>query len=491
MISRSNISKISVTLAVLFFVGAVLYPVDAKTKAKNPKDIVAPAPVMQQFDEAVADNKLQPEFPDEFWWEDFNDATLTNHIRVALDNNYDLKTAALVIDESRELVRESFGHELPVLSINPSYTRQKNSRNLTTPQMSQFIGTGPKLFSPGSSVNILTMPLNASYEADFWKKNRNITKAKKKHYEATQQNYKTLLVLISTEVANAYFNLVKADKLVELQQQEISLNKDQLDIIKSQQEAGLISDIEVVDAEERLAEAEATLPQYLLLQDLFAHQLAVLMGQSTSDAKNIERASLDSIKIPQTVKTGMPSELVSRRPDILASELDLARSRIEISLARKAFLPSVMLSGSYGYGTTKLKQLFNWDSMMTYFTSSIAQTLLAGGSRRAALRASKFKYEQKLYSYHQTILNAFQEVEDSIASFKHHYDENEKSIKRVMLTDENLALVDSKYDQGLVSYLDVLKYKMQKVKLEKYQLATKTNCLTDILSLYKSLGGGY
>lgn len=490
MMNRTNVSKISLTLALLFIVGGML-AVDAKTKAKNPKDLNIPAPELQQFDEAKADNKLQAEFPDEFWWEDFNDPTLTEHIKTALDKNNDLKAAALVIDESRELVRESFGHELPVLSVNPSYTRQKNSRNLTTPQLSQFIGKGPQLFSPGSSVNIFTVPLNASYEADFWLKNRNITKAKKKHYEATQQNYKTLLVLISTEVANAYFNLIKADKLVALQQEEIKLNKDQLDIIMSQQEAGLISDMEVVSAKEKLAEAEVILPQYLLLQDLFSHQLAVLMGQSTANSKNIERASLDSIKIPQTVKSGMPSELISRRPDILAAELDLQKAKIEVSLARKAFLPSVMLSGSYGYGTTKLKQLFNWDSMMTYFTSSIAQTLLAGGSRRAALKASKFKYEQKMYNYHQIILNAFKEVEDSIASYKRHYDENEKSVKRVMLTDENLSLMDSKYDQGLVSYLDVLKYKMQKVKLEKNQLATKTNCLTDILSIYKSLGGGY
>src|SRR3989339_1120447 len=199
MIDRCVIPKISLALAVLFLISVSLNSVDAKNKPKNPKDLNLPAPSMQQFDEVDNNSKLESEFPDKNWWEGFNDLSLNNHIRVALENNYDLKAAALVIDESRELVRESFGHELPVLSINPAYTRQKNSRNMTTPQIEDFMGTGPKLFSPGSSVNIISMPLNASYEADFWSKNRSITKVFKTRYEANQQNYKTLLVLISTE----------------------------------------------------------------------------------------------------------------------------------------------------------------------------------------------------------------------------------------------------------------------------------------------------
>ncbi|MGD9580629.1 MAG: efflux transporter outer membrane subunit [Vampirovibrionia bacterium] len=491
MLCRLIKIKISLSIVLMLIFVSSVFAIEEQMKPVNPKDIKVEPPSMQKFDEAADKENLEATFPEEFWWEDFNDPILTSYIKSALDNNYDLKSAFLVIEESRELVRESFGNELPVLGINPAYTRQKNSKNLTTPQLESFMGTGPKLFSPGSSVNIFNMPLNASYEADFWLKNRNITKAKKVQYESTKQTFKTLLVLISTEVANAYFNLIKADKLVQLQQEEIALYKDQLDIIKSQNEAGLVSDIEVVDVQNALVEAEATLPKYQLLQDLFAHQLSVLMGQSTANSKSIERASIDQLNIPEKVKTGLPSELISRRPDVIAKELELQKARIEVSLARKAFLPSVMLSGSYGYGTTKLKQLFNWESMMTYFTSSIAQTLLAGGSRRAALRARKFKYEQKLYAYYQSVLTAFQDVEDGIASFNRHSEENGMSLTRIKLVNDNIDMQDCKYDQGLIPYIDVLKYKIQKVELEKSQLANKTDCLTDILSIYKALGGGY
>ncbi|MEW5822271.1 MAG: efflux transporter outer membrane subunit [Cyanobacteriota bacterium] len=488
-IKQINILK-SFVIAV-FLLGLVNQPV---LLAKKLPDIESDMPQLQSFEEANindSDIKVNNEFPDLNWWEDFKDPVLSRYVLAALDNNHDLKSASLAIEESKALVRESLGNELPSITINPAYTRQKNSKNLTTPSIQQFEGAGPKLFSPGSTVNIFTAPLNTSYEADFWLKNRKTTLAKKKHLESVQQTYKTAMVLISTEVANAYFNLLKVDKLIELQNKEIKLYKDTYDLLKAQFDAGLISYIEVINAEENLKRSMSQMSEYELSRSLFVHQLLVLMGQSTANSNIIDRASIDSIILPEKLKTGVPSDLVSRRPDILSAEATLARSKIEVSLARKAFFPSIVLSGSYGYASTKLSQIFNWDSVLTSFTSSVAQSIFTGGSRRAALRAKKFKYEQYLHDYYQTVLNAFQEVEDSIASYKYHYKENSNNLERLDNMKDSVLLMDSKYDQGLVSYVDVINPNISLLQVEKEQLISKSSCLIDMLSVYKALGGGY
>lgn len=492
----NNFSKkknVSLMVMVCLITGICFYTPLANAKSKKMKDNYKLEVMEDNFVQAkkIDNVELTKKFPEKNWWKTFNDPTLDRNIEIALSNNHDIKKAVATVKQSKALVREFLGYELPQLTVNPSYIRQKNSKNLTTPKISEFEGAGPKLFSPGSSVNIFTVPLNAAYEADIWLKNRGRTKAQKKLYEAAKQTSYFTVVLVTSEVTSAYFNLVKADKLIDLQDEIYKLQNEKLKLIESQYKSGLISYEKVLLSKNEVKKSKNTLSEYQLLQTLFSNQLAVLMGIGTSQVENIERSNIDNIHLPEKLESGVPAKLVSHRPDIMEAEAYLLKAKIDVSLAKKAFLPDLSLSGSFGYASTKLSQIFNWDSVLTSFTSSLAQTIFSGGARRARLRAQKHNYEQLLQSYYQTIFVAFQDVEDSLASFNQHKNIMSESEEMYNNTYEVLKLSESKYDQGLVSYIDVIDKSLNAKGQKQKVISSKTDCLIDVISVYKALGGGF
>lgn len=445
----------------------------------------------------VKDNNISPdlnfnsEFPEFAWWDKFNDTYLSNYINKALNKNFDLNIAKKRIEESRAIVREALGHELPSVSINPSYTRQQNSASLTTPTISQFDQAGPKLFSPGSTVNIFNIPLVASYEADIWLKNRNLTQAQKEQLHVIENNYNTTVILVSTEVASTYFKLISTDKLIELQENEIKIINDNLKLTESLYNSGLVSEFDTIILKERVLEAEKNLTSLLLDQKLLLHQLSLLLGETTADSETYLRKDFNDYQLLTELNSGVPSDLVTRRPDIMAAESSLKKAQIEVKIARKEFLPRISLSGQFGYATTELSNLFDWKSHLAAFTASMAQSIFSGGSKKAHLKAQKSNYEALLETYNKTIFQAFKEVDDSIAMYKHHYKENTDNISRVTLSEDQLSLANSKYEQGLSPELDLNEANIYSFEVKKEFQNTKLACFLDYLNIIKSLGGGF
>ena len=189
--------------------------------------------------------------------------------------------------------------------------------------------------------------------------------------------------------------------------------------------------------------------------------------------------------MPDNIK----SDVVLNRPDILRAEAELQKTRIDVKLARRDFLPDINISGQFGFSANSLSKVFNWDSYIASVGGSIVETIFSGGQRFAWLKAKKYSYEGMLESYQKTILQSFQEVNDSLASLKFDTEKNTNSITRLNLERKNLELINSRYENGLISFFDTLQFKGNLASQEKQQAQSKTDCLVDTLSLYKAVGG--
>lgn len=431
------------------------------------------------------------EFPELEWWESFDDEYLSCYIKQALENNKNIKVALNRVLEARQIARQSLGQELPQISLTPSFTRQKSSENLTRPSNNQLQSGGAFTFFPGTTLNIYNVPLSASYEADIWLKNRNETQALSKLADATAYDLKNITLIVASEIANTYLSLIATDKLIQTQQNIIDKEIENLQLLKSQLNSGLITSVEVNNQEKQILTAESALKNYELQQSILSHQLVYLLGESTAKATFIERGSIDNIKVPTTIFTGIPSELLLRRPDILMSEAQLKESKIQISIARKNFLPTIDLSGQFGYSSTKLSNLFDWKSNIANFTASLVQSLFSGGSKKANLKAKKYKYEQMLHTYQDTIMNAFRETEDSIASLKKHYAVYQNTQNTYNIQQETFALTEDRYKAGLIAYNEVNNASTQLDSVKQSVYNDKLQCLQDLISIYKAVGGGF
>lgn len=434
-------------------------------------------PNSKQLKANVSDSKA--EYINRDWWDKFSDPLLRGYIVKAAEANHDLKITSLKVLQSQELIREFFGKEFPLFQLGSNFLREKTSNN---------ISMGVVRF-PAFTRHLYNFPLTASYELDLWRKNRQRTIQKAKDFEAAKYDEKTTYISLTTSVATAYFNLVNLDRQLELQKDIINLRENILKLKKENYNHGLSSATDVIMANKSLTEAESGLSDLEKQQSIVSNQLAVLTGSSVDDASSLKRTSIKEIEVIKNIPETVNAEIVQNRPDILKAEAQLQKARIDVSLAKKDFLPDITLTGEFGFNSISLSRLFKWDSYMTSFGANLLQSVFTGGQRRARLKAKKYKYQEMLESYQQTILQAFQEVNDSLASLKADTKKNNNNVARIKSEKDNLDLVNNRYQEGAISYLDTLEYTERVLSLEKELNQSKTDCLIDILSLYKASGG--
>ncbi|MPN30135.1 Outer membrane protein OprM [bioreactor metagenome] len=219
------------------------------------------------------------------------------------------------------------------------------------------------------------------------------------------------------------------------------------------------------------------------------NQLAVLIGNSSEDSMTLKRSSIDNINLLEDLPQTIPSEIIDQRPDILKSEAEMQAAVLDVKLARKDFLPSINLSGLSGFNAYSMSSLFNWQSYVMAGSAGVAQQLFTGGQLKARLRAKKYRYEQMLENYQKTLLTSVQEINDSLVAVKFDTRKNNNNLKRIKFGKSQYDDISYKYEKGAISYLDTLQYKENLLVLEKEQTQSKTDCLIDSLSLYKSVGG--
>lgn len=420
-----------------------------------------------------------PAFPKYDWWQAFQDPNMTAAVQTALENNPDFKAAKVQIAKAvanSKIVRSRL---LPSLSFNPSYTWEKLGKN-------QYVFPIQE-----RTFQVMQLPLNAQYELDLFGKNLAAYRSAKKGIKVARYQYEAARIQLTGMVVSTYLNVAKWRQLESLAQQELETSNRLLKHNQGLMDLGQATLFDIQNSQQRRDQAQVSVTQYENNRALAENYLMGLMGQSPTNHTAPVVSALESLNYPQFIDTGIPSQLITHRPDVAAIESQLAAAQLDISAARKALLPSIMLTGSTGYNAVGLENLFKWTSLSTFGTAALAQSLYTGGRLRAQIKLSKMNYEQLLNQYESTLIAAFTDAENSLATLRSDQvvyrdltSQTENARRKAMSREKH-------YKAGLEGEPLWLAEEVQRLEYEKQLIQQKTQLLVDYVGVAKAMGGGF
>ncbi len=403
------------------------------------------------------------------YWERFNDDLLNGYIQKAVLNNYDLKMATLATEEYYQQVKLQFANELPMAGIGfaPNYVKMPN------------VSSGDWMFA---------MPALVNYEFDIFLKNRDKTKSAKKNYEASKFDERAAYISVASAVGTTYFNIIKLDKMIELQEEIVTDRQVIYDLMLVRNREGLTSTADTLNANKSLVNGKTDLLELKKQREQLLHQFAVLIGESPENAANLTRATLDDLTYNHTIPDSISTEVIVQRPDYLKAEKMVEKAGLDVRIAKKEFLPTINLSGLALFNTTSFGSLFSTKGMLYALGGAALLPLFTGGSRVATLRLRKNTYERILQNYYKTNLTAMQEINDSLVAARLDKEKMEQTLKQANLERADYKYNEMRYAQGTISKLDLIQFKENLLTIDKLVAQQKVECMVDYISLYKATG---
>lgn len=411
------------------------------------------------------------------WWKNYNDEILEGYIVKAINNNHDLKIATLKVEESRQMVKLQFANELPNVSVGVSDFVAKVPDSLGT------------MMHASRSENFFGMPIMANYELDLFLKNHDKTKSAKKMLEASKINERAAYISIASAVGATYFNIVRLDKLIAIQNDIIADRKQIYELMKQRNEQGITSTADLVRADKAYVMATADLIDLKKAREIMLNSLSVLIGESPNNIDELHRISYNDLVYKKDIPNEISSDIITQRPDYLAAEKMVEKAGIDVRVAKKEFLPKIDILGLLFFSTNSLGASMNWTNAIAAMGGQAMLPLFTGGKLKANLRLSKNKYEQTLEHYYKTNLIAIQEVNDSLSNLKLDDEKYRKNTKSYNMQKDDYKFMEKRYEQGVISGLDLLQQKEALLVINKMLVSSKTECFIDQISLYKAVGG--
>jgi NodT family efflux transporter outer membrane factor (OMF) lipoprotein len=404
------------------------------------------------------------------WWKNYNDEILTSYIDRAIKNNYDLKSATIAVDEYYQAVKIQFADQLPSATVG--------------------FGTGySKLPYTTSSDWGFSMPAFASYEFDLFLKNKNKTDATKKQYEASLQDERAAYIAIASAVGTTYLNIVKLDKMIELQEQIVVDRKLIYELMVARNKEGLTSTADTVKANKSYIAGTTNLTEYKKQRAKLLNQLAVLIGENPNNSEQLTRISYDKLQYIGEIPAEISSEVVTQRPDYLKAEKMVEKAGIDVTVAKKEFLPTINIGGIAMFlANGDFGKLLTTKNMLTTLGGGINLPLFTGGRRIANLKLKKDEYERVLNDYYQTNLTAIQEINDAMVSIKLDEQKLKDAQKQAQLEREDFGYSTNQYSEGTISKLDLTQVKENVLFTDQQVVNDKINCLVNYIGLYKATG---
>jgi multidrug efflux system outer membrane protein len=413
------------------------------------------------------------------WWDVFGDTELNRLENQATTNNQQLAAALANFQQSRALANISSAGYFPQLSLTPGFNRQRTSAN----QFSRGAPTGSSF-----TYNTFNVPLDASWELDLWGRVRRTVEGSRARMAAAEDDLESLKLAIQAEVAVDYFALRSQDTQYRLFKETAVTYSRSLELTQNRRAGGIATDLDVSQAETQLRAAEAQIPAVDLQRTNLRYALATLCGEP---ATHFELGETTNMVNALSFPAELPSELLEHRPDIAAAERRMAAANADVGVAYAGFFPSVTLSGLAGFQSISASSLFNWDSRLWSVGPSLSLPLFTGGRNRAQLAATRAAYDATVANYRQTVLSAFQDVEDQLAAqnlLTQQYDAENAALKAARRT---LEISLSRYKGGVITYLEVAT--AQSIALAHEQTVVQLNAarLNASVSLIKALGAGW
>lgn len=404
------------------------------------------------------------------WWKNLNDSYLESYIMRAIENNHDIKSAQLKLEEANLNVTMTRSNQLPQFSVGFS------------PAVAKF----PTMTNSNGSFAI---PLIASYELDIFGKNWDKTKSSKKIAKSAQYQAQVSNIAIVSMVGTTYYNVVKLDKLIELQEELVKNRKEIYDLMKISNEEGLSSTSDLILSEKNYVLSQNDLIEYKKSRENALNALAVLIGDSPNNTKEYERISLDELDNNFEIPSEISSEIIVNRPDYKALENQLEAKGIDIRVAKKEFLPTIDILGMLSFvAASSLSGGMDWKNAFAFASGSAMLPVFTGFRRIANLKLSKNYYQQILEEYQKTNLSAMQEVNDSLYNLKSNKEKSDNNKKALDIQDRDYQISKKKFDEGVISKLDLLQQKEALLYIEQLSATSKTDCYISKIGLYKATG---
>jgi len=410
------------------------------------------------------------------WRDYFTDPQLQTLIELALANNRDLRTAVLRVDEARAAYGIQRAELFPTLSAQASTDRSLTPGDLNV--------TGKPLLASQYQVGLGL----SAWEIDFWGRVRSLQDAALESYLATDSARRAATVALVAQVANSYFALREFNERIVLAQQTIASRTESLRIFKRRVDVGSTSRLDLTQVQTLLTQAQALGIQLEQERATQTHALTLLLG--TPAELSWGQEPMDEQQALRELRPGLPSDLLTQRPDIVAAEHQLKAANANIGAARAAFFPRIALTSSLGTASAELNGLFADGSQAWNFSPTIALPIFDGGRRHNNLGLAETRRDLAVAHYEKTVQVAFHDVSDALSA--RHWLSQQVAIARTALAtqSERARLSQLRYDSGAAPYLDVLDAQRDLLAAEQQLVQTRRALLSSRVGLYAALGGG-
>jgi multidrug efflux system outer membrane protein len=415
---------------------------------------------------------------DNAWWGQFSDPVLENLIQIALRENLDLQVAAARVDEFAGRYGFVRADLYPQVGASAYAGRQR-----TTEETGNTLPAGWN-----STLNNFSVALNAGWEVDIWGRIRRATEAARADLVGTEEGRRAVILSLVGSVSGSYVNLRDLDRQLEIAKETAKSRGESLELFRIRFEGGFTSEVEYVQVKSLYEEAMATIPA---IQKAIAQQengLSVLLGRNPGPIPRGK--TIDQLRLP-TIPPGLPSDLLERRPDILAAEQALIAANARIGVAKAAYYPAISLTGFFGFASTDLSNLFTGSAKTWSYAVPVSVPIFTAGKIAGDVQAAEAIQRQALAQYRQAIQFAFREVDDALVDRARTKEQLSAQANQVKALEKYVELSRLRFDNGYTSYLEVLDAERS---LFNAQLAYAQNqgvLLQASINIYKAMGGGW
>lgn len=412
------------------------------------------------------------------WWEVFNDSDL-NALEEQLNiNNQNLKQYFQNYMAARAQIAEARAQYWPTITAAPSWNRSKSSGTLSNSTEA----------NTGKTSTLWNAPIDVSWTPDFWGKIRNEVHEAQYAAQVSAADLEVEKLTEQASLAEYYFEIRGQDMLQKILDQTVAADQKALDYNQAQYDTGIGDYISVAEAKTTLEGAQSADINVGLLRAQYEHAIAMLLGKVPSDFSVPVKPM---VYAPPAIPTGVPSQLVERRPDIAAAERTLAEANAVIGIGYAAFFPQVTISANGGFQSSTLTSLFNWPSRVWSIGPAVSQTIFDGGLYRAELHQYTAVYNADLANYRQVTLTAFQQVEDSMAATRIYSQQILRQQQAVKDAQDYLNIELSRYNAGVDPYVDVTIAQTTLLNSEETLNSLQVEEMTSAVQLVQALGGGW
>ncbi len=477
-------------IAILIGIGSLVFAA-ACTVGPRYSRPAAPTPAPDAWKTQPPWQQAAPKdaIPKGAWWQIYDDSSLDDYEQQLLRANQSLLAARDRLDQARSLARVATADFFPQFSVDPSAYRERGSGNRPLNGEARTIINGVVQPVPPYTQNVFTIPFSINYEADVFGRVRRSVEAANATLQSTAADLQNAQLVLTAELAADYFSLRELDAEYKVVQESVGYERKGLDLVNQRHSGGIASGLEVAQQATVLDSSVAQLSLVQQSREQYEHAIAALLGQSAS---SFTVPVLPLTATPPPVPLGVPSDVLERRPDISSAERQMAYQNAQVGIARTAFYPHIEISNTGGgWQSTSITNLLNAPSLFWSIGADALQPILEGGRNRANLAAARSAYDQSVANYRQTVLTAFQQVEDGIsnlATLSHAISTQGTAVDDARRA---LAIANDRYVGGVTNYLDVITAQTTLLSNERLRTQLLGQQMVSSVYLVKALGGSW